>query len=115
MLSGEMARVSMATGQALLAVDDLLGPAYEIVIVEGPNANEANQVLRMLAGRFVPAMVVARRLREISDSDLPASLRPLLEGKRALDGETTLYLCQRGVCQAPIKGLPAIEAVLQNI
>jgi len=115
MLSGEMARVSMAMGQALLAVDDFLGPAYEIVILQGGGANEADQVLRMLAGRYLPSKVVARRAPDVDDANLPESLRPLLEGKRAPDGQTTLYLCQRGVCQAPAKGLPAIEALLQNI
>ena len=54
MLSGEMARVSMAVGQALLALDDLLGPAYEIVIVEGPSRQESDQVLRR-APRPLPA------------------------------------------------------------
>jgi uncharacterized protein len=115
MLSGEMVRVSMAMGQALLAVDDLLGPAYEIVIVEGADANEGDQVQRMLAGRYLPARVIARRARDVDEANLPGSLRPLLEGKRAVDGQTTLYVCQRGVCQAPAKGLPAIEALLQNI
>jgi uncharacterized protein len=115
MLSGEMAHVSMAMGQALLAVDDLLGPAYEIVIVQGADPNESDQVLRMLADRYLPSKVVARRAPNVDDGNLPASLRPLLEGKWALDGQTTLYLCQRGVCQAPAKGLPAIEALLQNI
>jgi len=115
MLSGEMTRVSMAMGQALLAVDDLLGPAYEIVIVEGVDTSEADRVLRMLAERFVPSKVVARRPRDVDDANLPTALRPLLEGKRSLDGQTTLYLCQRGVCQAPVKGLPAIEALLQNM
>jgi uncharacterized protein YyaL (SSP411 family) len=115
MLSGEMTRVSMAMGQALLAVDDLLGPAYEIVIVDGTDVGESDRMLRMMAEHFVPTKVVARRPRDVDDSVLPAVLRPLLEGKREVDGQATLYLCQRGTCQAPVKGLSAIEALLQNI
>ena len=42
-------------------------------------------------------------------------MRPLLEGKQPLDGRATLYVCQRGTCQPPITGLPAIQAVLQNL
>ena len=68
----------------------------------------------MLQDRFLPAKVVARRPGDADDSTLPACLRPLLEGKRTLDGQTTLYVCQRGTCQAPVAGLPAIEALLRN-
>jgi hypothetical protein len=114
-LSGEMARVSMAAGQALLALDDLLGPMYEIVIVEGPLPQESDRVLRVLHDRFLPAKVVARRPGDADDSSLPACLRPLLEGKRPIEGQTTLYVCQRGACQAPVAGLPAIEALLQTL
>jgi uncharacterized protein YyaL (SSP411 family) len=119
LLSGEMARVSMAEGQALLALDDLLGPSYEIVIVEGPpdheSDHESDQVLRMLSDRFLPAKVLARRSADADDSHLPACLHALLEGKRALKGRTTLYVCQRGACQPPVAGLSAIAAALKNI
>jgi hypothetical protein len=115
MLSGEMARVSMAAGQALLVLDNLLGPAYEIVIVEGPSGHDSDQVLRMVYDRFVPAKVIVRRPYDADDSTLPACLRLLLERRQAIDGQTTLYICQRGACQAPVSGLPAIEARLQNL
>jgi uncharacterized protein YyaL (SSP411 family) len=115
MLSGEMARVSMAAGQALSALDNLLGPAYEFVIVEGPSGHDSDQVLRMVYHRFVPAKVIVRRPYDADESTLPACLRPLLEGKQAIDGQTTLYVCQRGVCQSPVSGLAAIEARLQNL
>ena len=115
LLSGEMDRVSMAMGQALLALDDLLGPAYEIVIVEGAAPQEADDVLRRLHERFLPAKVIARRAAGTEEADVEDSLHPLLEGKRAVDGKTTLYVCQRGVCQAPVAGLPAIEALLKTL
>jgi len=115
MLSGEMTRVPMAAGQALLALDDLLGPTYEIVVVDGLSRDGSTDVLRALHDRFLPAKVVARRPPNTDDSNLPASLRPLLDGKRSLDGQTTLYVCQRGACQAPVAGLPAIEELLRTL
>jgi len=110
--------VPMAAGQALLALDDLLGPAYEIVVVDGPSRDgsaASAAVLRALHERFLPAKVVARRPADAKDSSLPACLRPLLDGKRSLDGQTTLYVCQRGTCQAPVAGLPAIEERLRTL
>ena len=52
MLSGEMTRVTMGTGQALLALDDWLGPAYELVLVDGESAQESAQVLQSINGVF---------------------------------------------------------------
>jgi uncharacterized protein len=115
LLSGEMVRVSMAAGQALIALDAFLGPAYELVIAEVAAGDESEQIGRAIQDRFLPAKVIARRPAGADDSSLPASVRPLLQGKQAIDGRATLYVCQRGTCQAPVTGLPAIQALLQNL
>jgi hypothetical protein len=115
LLSGEMARVSMAAGQSLLALDALLGPAYELVVAEGTSRDESDEIIRSIHERFLPAKILVRRLVGLRDSELPTSVRPLLEGKEAIGGQATLYVCQRGVCQAPVSGLPAIQAALQNL
>jgi hypothetical protein len=115
LLSGEIARVSMAAGQALIVLDAFLGPAYELVVVEGSSRDESDQVVRAIHERFLPAKVIARRTDGSDDSNLPASVRPLLEGKSAIDAKATLYVCQRSTCQAPVAGLQAIQALLQNL
>jgi uncharacterized protein YyaL (SSP411 family) len=114
MLSGEMRRVSMGAGQALLAFDDLLGPSYEIVIVDGGAPAEAEAALRFLHGRFVPNKIVARR-KAGHEADRTGPLAGLLGDKTAPQGCATLYVCERGVCRAPVSGLGAIEQTLSDL
>jgi hypothetical protein len=115
MLSGEMQAVSMGQGQSLLALDDLLGPAYEMVLVEAATSAETDAALRILHRPFGPNRIIARRP---STNDEPATtnpLAPLLAGKAVAAPGPTLYVCERGTCRAPVTGLPAIGALLQTL
>jgi uncharacterized protein len=113
MLSGEMARLTMGTGQALLALDDLLGPAYELVLVDGGSADESVNALRSINARFLPTAIVARRSSDTADS----SIGPLstLAGKTSVDGKATLYVCERGTCRRPVAGLRDIDRLLGSL
>jgi uncharacterized protein YyaL (SSP411 family) len=115
MLSGEMARTTMGEGQALLALDDLLGPAYELVLSDGQSAADSDQVLRSINARFLPNAVVARRFSETDDSSIPPLLRTTLVDKKAIKGQPTLYVCERGTCRPPVVGAAAIEGSLGSL
>ncbi|MEX1095278.1 MAG: thioredoxin domain-containing protein [Planctomycetales bacterium] len=112
MLSGQMARIPLASGQSLLALDFLRGPAREIVIVEGNQPGSAADALRTLHERFVPNKVVLRRDAETADGSLPASLRPLLRGKTGEADEATIYVCEQGICHAPVTGAVGLGSAL---
>jgi uncharacterized protein YyaL (SSP411 family) len=111
-LAGQLRQHPMSGGQALLAVDFLLGPTKEIVIVDGDDPQEAAAVISALNAAYLPNRVVIRPSSQVSDDDLPSSLRPLLQGKTARDGRTTAYICERGVCHEPAVGLDAIRQAL---
>jgi uncharacterized protein len=114
MLSGEMARVTMGCGQALLALDDLLGPSYELVLVDGRSPAESEDASRAINARFLPNAVLARQSPDVDDS-IAHLLGPTLAGKKAVDGQPTLYVCERGTCRSPVAGLPAIEEMLGSL
>jgi uncharacterized protein YyaL (SSP411 family) len=114
MLSGEIARTTMGEGQALLALDDLLGSAYELVLVDGQSTEESDNVLRSINARYLPGTVIARRPHGIGDSSIAPILRETLVGKLPVDGRTTLYVCERGLCQAPVVGRQAIDDLLAS-
>jgi uncharacterized protein len=111
-LSPVLAESPTAAGQALLALDFLLGPTREIAIVEGSQPRETEEVLAALHRRFVPNKVVARRRAGQTDADIAAELQPLLKGKAPRNGATTIYICEHGTCGLPVTGVSGLESAL---
>ena len=111
-LAGQLRQHPMSGGQALLAVDFLLGPTKEIVIVDGDDADEAAAVTAAVHSAYVPNRVILRRPAGTPDDELPDSLRNLLQGKRARDGRTTVFVCERGVCHEPVLGVDGTRRAL---
>jgi uncharacterized protein YyaL (SSP411 family) len=115
MLSGEMARTTMGEGQALLALDDLLGPSYELVLVDSESATDSESVLRLINARFLPNAVIARRARDLDEAAIAPLLRDMLKGKVSIERQPTLYICERGTCRPQVAGLEAIEDALGSL
>jgi len=115
MLSGEMAHTTMGEGQALLALDDLLGPAYELVVSDGHSAADSERVLRSINARFLPNAVIARQAKDTVDSSISPVLQEIFAGKRAINGQPTLYICERGTCRPPVTGAQAIEGLVGSL
>jgi hypothetical protein len=113
-LSTVLAQSPTAAGQALLALDFLLGQTREIAIVDGSRPEESDEVLRVLHARFLPNKIVVRKTAEMTDETLPAALAPLLEGKVARAGSATIYLCDHGTCGSPVVGVKQLEARLAD-
>ena len=116
-MSGQLAKFAMASGQSLLALDFVLGPTHEIVLVESTDENgvaETDAAVRELAQQFWPNKVFARRWGDVSDSDLPQSLRELLGGKSSSSPGCSVFVCERGTCQFPLVGLSAWREFLMS-
>jgi uncharacterized protein len=84
-----MARVPLAFGHALSALDLHFSTPREIAIV-GP---VDSPVARAALEPFQPSTVVAVG---------PSDEVPLLAGKGPVDGKPAVYVCERFVCQAPV-------------
>ncbi|WP_422006088.1 thioredoxin domain-containing protein [Roseivirga pacifica] len=77
-------------------------PTAEIVIV----AHNPQEEAQKLAKHYMPNKVVAGM-----KPDEKASL-PLLEGRTAIDGQPTFYLCYNKACQLPVN---SIDALIEQI
>jgi uncharacterized protein YyaL (SSP411 family) len=88
-------------GRMLEAVDFLSDRTKEILVVTPGETDGAKGFLRELAGVFLPNHVLA----VAGERDIPelAAKIPLFEHKRALDGETTAYVCENRVCDLPAR------------
>jgi len=101
-------RHALAFPHLLRAADFYLAPVREVAVV-GPRSG-ADALLGVVRERFRPHLVLAS-----SDSHPGgASERvPLLEGRKAIDGRATAYVCEHFVCQAPVTTAEELRTALQ--
>ncbi|HXG03642.1 MAG TPA: thioredoxin domain-containing protein [Candidatus Binatia bacterium] len=92
-----MARYPAGFGRFLCAHDFHLGPVTEVALVVPPGA-DPEPLLREVFGRYLPNRVVAGAR---DGDDKAAAGIPLLEGRRALDGRPTAFVCRNYACDLP--------------
>jgi uncharacterized protein YyaL (SSP411 family) len=107
--TGLMQQSPTAAGQMLIALDMLLGPTPEIVILGDPTTAATSGLLSAVRHRFLPNKVLA--LRGGAAEVKSAALDPLFAGKKPLADEPTLYICQNFTCQAPVSGKQALAEI----
>jgi hypothetical protein len=92
-----MTRHPSGFGRFLCAHDFNLGPVVEIAVV-APRRNADEALMREIFGRYLPNRVVAGA----ADGDQGAVVGvPLLEGRRAVDGRATVFVCRNYACELP--------------
>ena len=97
-----------AAGQLLIALDFHLAPARELVLVG--SSQETAETAADLRRRYLPNKVLACR----SGNGYSRQLDGLFEGRAAVDGQPTLYVCRNFVCEAPVIGRDAIAAAVAS-
>ncbi|MCA9075390.1 MAG: thioredoxin domain-containing protein [Planctomycetaceae bacterium] len=112
--SGLMSQHPRASGQGLLAVDALIGPSLEIVIVDGDDSSVGDEWLAAVHQRFLPNKVVFRRAANVTDEQLPHVIPPHLAGRTALDGQTTAYVCLDMTCGPPVTSLDELLSAISG-
>jgi hypothetical protein len=92
-----MTRYPSGFGRFLAALDFHLGPAVEIAVVWPDSADGAARepLVRAIFAPYLPTRVAA------GAPEAEAKGLPLLEGKRAMGGRPTAYVCERYACQTP--------------
>ena len=108
-LGGVLAEFPIALPRLLLAGDFARGPVREIVLVHGEGTKEMEATLaRTLPPRSVLLSGSEGELARLSDRI------PMIEGKRAIGGKATVYLCSNRVCGEPIVDPSALAAALRG-
>ena len=96
----------LGVGQALIALDMLVGPFAELVVVGG-SAEQHVHAVAHLHDQYLPNGVIVSRTRD--QQTLAEALNPLFEGRPSTD-EVTLYRCVGTTCDEPLRGIEAIRA-----
>ncbi len=99
-----MARAPFGFAHWLAALDFMLGPPQGLAIV-GP---DPGPLLAVARARFRPNLVVATGP---GDGDAEIAL---LEGRQAIDGRATAYLCRQFTCEQPVSSPSELEALLSS-
>jgi uncharacterized protein YyaL (SSP411 family) len=98
----------------LMALDFALGPSREIVIAGDLNSPETQRMLEAVYKPFQPNTVVAFRPSEEEKAKEIISLAPFLKNQEALQGKTTVYVCQNHVCDIPVTDVAKLEKALSH-
>jgi len=83
----------------LVALDHYYDAALEVAVVAPSSRQEAGPLLERLRETFVPNKAFAV-LTDDEAAKQQAQV-PWLEGKRAIGGKSTAYVCERGLCDLP--------------
>jgi hypothetical protein len=86
--------------QLMLAVDFMLGPAYEVVIAGSPGADDTKTMIRALRTHFIPNIIVVLRPSDEPSPDI-TRLAEYTKHQSAIDGKATAYVCLNYNCQIP--------------
>ena len=96
-------------GRALCALDDLIGPFYEVAIV-GEQSDPRFQALRDAVGSaWRPRLVLATTS---PGDEAAATAVPLLAARPLVGGAPAAYVCQGFICQRPVTAPDELAALL---
>lgn len=98
--------------EMLVAVDFMRETPKEIVLVTPHADGTAAPFLRTLARAVLPNHVLVVISESSPASDAIAALVPWVSEKHTIDGLTTAYVCQGGVCTLPTTDLAVFERLI---
>lgn len=84
----------------LLAIDFFHASPKEIIIITPGPRSDANEFLGYLGGIYFPKRVLAV-VTAGDEVDRHGQYIPIVENKKALQGRTTAYVCERWICKLP--------------
>ncbi|HVG97827.1 MAG TPA: thioredoxin domain-containing protein [Chloroflexota bacterium] len=109
-LTGAMAQHPGAFGRLLCALDFAVGPVKEVAIVGDPEAAPTRALRAVLFEPYRPNLVAALAPAPGAAGETPAVA--LLEGRVAVDGRPTAYVCEHFACRLPVTDAAALRAQL---
>jgi len=101
-----MSRYPNAFAYWLQSLDFMLSPVQEIALVWKADQPSPKQYLSLINHAFKPFSIQAA-----AALPLPDGAPPLLQGRRAVDGKPTIYLCENFSCKLPINRFEEFQKI----
>jgi uncharacterized protein YyaL (SSP411 family) len=102
----------LAHTQMLSAVDLYLNSPTQIVIA-GDDLEDASEFVDEISRHFLPDKVIAFAGSRADDEAGP-DLVPMTEGKIAIQGKPTVYICENYTCRDPVTELENLRRMLSS-
>ncbi|MCK6578705.1 MAG: thioredoxin domain-containing protein [Anaerolineae bacterium] len=107
LLTAALREYPQAFGEALNAVDMLVGGLAEVAVIGAPDA--ARALLDAARKPYRPNLITALAAADVDGDD---NLIPLLSHRTARAGQPTVYVCRHFACQMPVTTPEALAALL---
>lgn len=107
-MSGNIANATLAHCGALRGILDFMDPVHATIITKD-HETDADELIKCLDLQPIPIVTSVITTTDHLPDNHPA------KGKQAIDGQTTLYLCQGQTCLAPITDYRDISETLKTL
>jgi uncharacterized protein YyaL (SSP411 family) len=98
LLTEAMRQYPQAFGEALSAVDMLVGGLSEVAVVGQADSAQTSELLRVIQKPYRPNVIAA-----LTEEDSPGEATiPLLSHRTQRDGAPTVYVCRHFACKMPV-------------
>jgi hypothetical protein len=99
----------------LCTLDFYMDTVRELAVIGPGDSPETGAMLRAIRRIFLPTKVVARCGDGAGKDTEAIRAVPLLEGKAAVGGKATAYVCENFRCKAPVFSAEALEKALSGL
>jgi uncharacterized protein len=110
--SGQVRQAPQAFTMLLCALDFAVGPAYEIIIVGRPNADDTRRMLREIRARFIPNKIVVVKPAG-HDSPEIVQFADYIKAQTGIGGKATAYICHNYTCDMPTNDIGKFVELLE--
>ena len=97
--------------EMLTALDFYLGPRREIVIAGNPDADDTNEMIRLIRQMFMPRTVLLMHQQGSAGTEIE-QVAPFLKEQKAIDGKAAAYVCRNFVCNKPVTAAGELKKLL---
>ena len=111
--SGHLSQAPGGAPKMLCALDFYLDSPREVLVVAPEGGGDTEPLVARFRRSFLPNRVLTVT-NEGAELARRARLVPLLEGKHALRGEVTAFVCERGRCELPTSDPAVFESQLRR-
>ena len=97
--------------QFLAALDFMIGPSHEVVIVESQNGKSSRPIVKAIHKQFLPNKVLLMRPAD-QQNDRITALAPFTKELKSEGDRPAVHICEQQSCQNTLTELDQIETAL---